>query len=148
MRVVLDTNVLARAAPNVRACAELLLRCCEDPHVFLLSEFIISEVSRVLRYPRMRKVHGLSDEDIEQYLGYLRSGCVVVALPAEPPPAVVASDPQDDPIVATAVAGRASVLCSLDRHLYQPGVVAYCGAHGIEVMGDIDLMRRLQTSSE
>ena len=72
MRIVLDTNVLARAAMRTSGLArELLLHCTEDPHVLVLSEFLISEVSRVLRYARMRKAHGLGDEDIEEYLGHL-----------------------------------------------------------------------------
>jgi len=149
MRIVLDTNVLARAAIRVSGLArELLLRCTEDPHVIVLSEFIISEVSRVLRYPRMRNAHRLSDEEIEQYLGHLRSVCVVVVLPTETPPPVVAADAQDDPIVATAVVGQVAVLCSRDRHLHQPEVVAYCRDHAIEVMDDIDLMRRLRENPD
>src|SRR3972149_5153015 len=100
MRIVLDTNVLARAAMRTFGLArELLLRSTEDPHALVLSEFIISEVSRVLRYARMRKAHGLSDEDIDEYLGHLRSGCVTVLLPDEPPPAIVGMDPKDDPIL-------------------------------------------------
>lgn len=70
MRIVLDTNVLARAAMRTFGLGrELLLRCTENPHVLVLSEFIISEVSRVLRYARMRKAHGQSDQDIEEYIG-------------------------------------------------------------------------------
>jgi predicted nucleic acid-binding protein len=66
MRIVLDTNVLARAAMRTSGLGrELLLRCTENPHVLVLSEFIISEVSRVLRYPRVRKSHGLSDQATE-----------------------------------------------------------------------------------
>jgi predicted nucleic acid-binding protein len=42
MRIVLDTNVLARAAIQTSGLArELLLRCAENPHVLVLSEFII-----------------------------------------------------------------------------------------------------------
>jgi uncharacterized protein len=149
MRVVLDTNVLARAAMRMSGLGrELLLRCTENPHVLVLSEFIILEVSRALRYPRMRKSHGLSDQDIEEYIGDLRSACVIVLLPDETPPAVVPADPADDPVVATAIVGQATVLCSLDRHLHQPEVAAYCRAHGVEVMRDVELMHRLRASDE
>ena len=149
MRVVLDTNVLARTVIRTSGLGrELLLRCTENPHVLVLSEFIISEVSRVLRYPRMRKSHGLSDQDIEEYLGDLRSACVIVLLPDETPPTVVPADPADDPVVATAIVGQATVLCSLDRHLHQPEVTAYCRAHGVEVIRDVELMQRLRESDE
>jgi putative PIN family toxin of toxin-antitoxin system len=145
MRIVLDTNVLARAAtPTSGLACELLLRCTKSPHVVVLSEFILSEVSRVLRYARMRKAHGLTDQDIEEYVADLKSACVTVLLPDESPPAIVTPDPKDDPILATAIAGQAAVLCSLDRHLHRPEVVAYCRDHGIEVMTDVELMRRLR----
>jgi len=71
-----------------------------------------------------------------------------VHLPEEPLPAIVTTDPKDDPIVATAIASQAAVLCSLDGHLHQAEVVAYCRAHGIEVMPDVELMRRLRESDE
>jgi predicted nucleic acid-binding protein len=66
MRIVLDPNLLVRTAMRTSELArELLLQCTEDPHVVAISEFILSEVSRVLRYPRMRQFHGLGDEDVE-----------------------------------------------------------------------------------
>ena len=149
MRTVLDTNVLARAAmPRSGLARALLVRCTQDPHVLLLSEFMISELSRVLRYERMQKAHGLSDQGIEEYLADLKSACATVHLPEEPLPAIVTTDPKDDPIVATAIASQAAVLCSLDRHLHQSEVVAYCRAHGIDVMTDVELMRRLRESDE
>jgi putative PIN family toxin of toxin-antitoxin system len=149
MRIVLDTNVLARAAlPTSGLARELLMRCTKSPHVVVLSEFILSEVSRVLRYPRMQKAHGLTDHEIEEYVADLKSACITVLLPDEPPPAIVAADPNDDPILATAIAGQAAVLCSLDRHLHRPEVVAYCRARGIEVMTDAVLIDRLRESGE
>ncbi len=96
----------------------------------------------------MRKVHGLSDEDIEAYVGHLRSASVIVLLPQETPPAVVPADPADDPIVATAMVGQTAVLCSLDRHLHRPEVLAYCHTHGIEVLSDVQLMQRLRAPEQ
>ena len=109
---------------------------------------MISELSRVLRYARVQELHGLSDRGIEEYLAALKSACATVFLPEQPLPAIVAMDPKDDPILATAVAGQAAVLCSLDRHLHQPDVVAYCRAHGIDVVTDVELMRRLREGAE
>jgi predicted nucleic acid-binding protein len=58
MRVVLDTNVLARSVRGGSGpAAELLGMVMVPPHTFLLSPFILSELSRVLRYERMRKLH-------------------------------------------------------------------------------------------
>jgi hypothetical protein len=56
---------------------------------------------------------------------------------------IVLGDPYDDPVVYTAVNGRADVLCALDRHFYAPNVVAFCQQHGTEIMSDVDLLQKL-----
>lgn len=62
MHIVLDTNVLAIAAtPTSGAARELLRRCVKSPHVIAISECLLSEVSRMLRYARMRKPYAVSD---------------------------------------------------------------------------------------
>jgi len=56
---------------------------------------------------------------------------------------VVLSDPQDDPVLYTAVAGCAHLLCTRDRHFFDPYVLAFCSALDIEVMDDVSLGVRL-----
>ena len=147
MRIVLDSNVLARAARPVRGPArEALLRCTEEPHVLVLSAFIVSELRRVLRYERVRKMHGLDDAGIERYVADVESAALIVALPVTSQEAIVARDPKDDPIVHTAVAGAAEFLCTRDRHLHDAEVTAYCRARGIEVVDDVALLARLRAS--
>jgi hypothetical protein len=46
------------------------------------------------------------------------------------------------------VVANAAFLCTLDRHLRTPSVVNYCAAHGIEVISDVDLLRRLRPAAE
>jgi hypothetical protein len=36
------------------------------------------------------------------------------------------------------------VLCTRDRDFYAPEVVAFCRQRGIEVMNDVELLRRLR----
>lgn len=145
MRVVLDTNVLARAAPpGAGPAREVLVRCAAKPHVLLISQFILEELDAVLRYPRVQKAHGLDNEGIERHVEDVRNAGVLVSLPATVAETVVVRDPADDRIVETAVAGQADILCSRDRHLYHADVIAYCRAYGIEVMGDIELLARLR----
>lgn len=147
MRIVLDSNVLARAArPVLGPARELLFRCTEEPHLLLLSAFILSELRRVLRYERVRRMHGLDDAGIERYLTDVGSAALIVTLPDEPHEAIVAPDPRDDPIVHTAVAGMAEFLCTRDRHLYRAEVVAHCRARGIEVLDDTAMLARLRAS--
>lgn len=147
MRIVLDSNVLARAAkPFPGPAREVLVCCTQEPHVLFLSAFIVSELRRVLRYERVRKMHGLDDVGIERYLSEVESAAVMVTLPEASQEAIVAHDPEDDPIVHTAVAGEAEFLCTRDRHLHHAEVMAYCRGHGIEVLDDIALLARLRAS--
>ena len=68
----------------------------------------------------------------------------MVNLPPGVPAAVVPKDPDDDPIIATAVAGQAEIICTRDRHFWHPDVQQYCAAHGIRIMTDIELLQLLQ----
>ncbi len=147
MRIVLDSNVLARAArPVLGPAREVLIRSTEDPHVLVLSAFMISELRRVLGYKRVREMHGLDDEGIERFVLKIESAASIVVLPATAQEAIVVHDPQDDPIVHTAVAGAANVLCTRDRHLRDRAVTEYCRIHGVEVLDDLELLRRLRAS--
>jgi putative PIN family toxin of toxin-antitoxin system len=147
MRIVLDSNVLARAArPVLGPAREVLVRCMDEPHVLLLSAFMLSELRRVLGYERVRKMHGLDDVGIERYVLKIESAASIVLLPATSQEAIVVDDPQDDPIVHTAVAGAADVLCTRDRHLHHRAVTEYCRIHGIEVLDDVKLVARLRES--
>lgn len=147
MRIVLDSNVLARAArPFAGPAREVLVSCTQEPHVLLLSAFIVSELRRVLRYERVRKMHGLDDVSIERFLSDVESAAVMVALPGVSHAVIVARDPKDDPIVHTAVGGAAEFLCTRDRHLHDPEIVEYCRARGVEVLDDIALLARLRAS--
>jgi predicted nucleic acid-binding protein len=67
----------------------------------------------------------MSDEEIDSYVHDLQQASVLVAIPAI---SVVADDPDDDPIVATAVVAQVSVLCTRDRDLHRQNVIEYCAA--------------------
>ena len=65
-RVVLDSNVLARAvmSPNGLA-ADLLKRLVQSENQLCTSDFMLSELVRVLSYPRLQKRHKLDDQMTE-----------------------------------------------------------------------------------
>jgi putative PIN family toxin of toxin-antitoxin system len=147
MRVLLDTNVLARALPGRGNAAEqTLLAVSQSPHLLILSEFILDELGRVLRYERQRRIHGLDDSRIDQFVDRLRANAVLVPVPPAATSAVVLSDPDDDPIVATAALGQADVLCTWDRHLYQPVVVQYLHQFRVRVMREAALLTELRAN--
>jgi len=145
MRMVLDTNILARSAYSVTGPAwELLDRIRRSEHVLIVSSFILSELDRVLRYPRLARYHGLSHDEIARYVADIEAASLVVETVGQIAEAVVVPDPDDDPIVATAVAGRADILCTLERHLHEANVRAWCVSHGIRVVNDVELLTELR----
>jgi putative PIN family toxin of toxin-antitoxin system len=142
MRVVLDTNILVRAAVNADgAAASLLRQITAGPHTLITSPYILGELVRVLAYPRLRARWGLGQARIHEYAERVAAVAEIVR------PAivhqVVSSDPDDDSIVQTAVTGRADVLCTRDTHLLKLGVVSYCAERGVRVMDDVALRRLL-----
>jgi putative PIN family toxin of toxin-antitoxin system len=149
VRIVLDTNILVRANPKASPqglARELLLKTVSEPHVLVLSLPILVEVQRVLSYSRVQARWPLSDEAIRQYLRLLESAANLVDLP-ESVPAVV-TDPDDDPILQTAILGHADVLCTRDIDFGHPIVRDTCWAHAIRILDDVALMRELRRSQD
>ena len=142
MRVVIDTNVLARATPGKGGPAAAVIdEVLDSPHLLILSAFILTELARVLCYERLRAIHGLTDNDIGEYVRNLQLNALLIDVAD---PLSVAGDPDDDPIIATAIAGNAEVLCTLDRHFYRDDVRSYCAGRGVAVMSDVELLERLR----
>ena len=145
MRIVLDTNILARATPGKSGPAAAGREAIRPPHLLVLSSHLLTELAEVLRYERMRRLHGLSEREIDHFVDALRANALNVEVELPGDSAIVPNDPDDDPIVATAVVGRAEYLCSLDRHLFRPEVHAHCTPHGIRVVTDVELLALLRS---
>lgn len=142
MRVVLDTNVLVRAAADEQGLAGMLLQeIAAGPHVLVSSPYVLSEVARVLAYARLQARWRLGEETVREFVSRVSDVAEIVLTTT--PDRIVAADPDDDPIVQTAVLGEVDVLCTRDAHLLDGAVVEYCAGHGIQVMNDIDLYRIL-----
>jgi putative PIN family toxin of toxin-antitoxin system len=145
MRAILDSNVLARALYSVGGPAEeAVRRLTARPHTLVVSAFLLAELRRVLRYPRLQSLHGFDDEKIDRVVAALQAAAVYVAVREEDIVPVVPHDPDDDNLVAAAVASRADLICTRNRHLFHPAVVAYCRARSIEIMDDEEILARLR----
>lgn len=143
MRVVLDTNILARAIPGSKSPArEVLERLSVAPHVLVLSQPLLTELSRVLGYERMKRVHGLDDAQAAEHVTDVESAAFIVPLVTSV--TAVTSDPDDNAVIGTAIDGQTEVICTLDRHFQKPDVQAYCRNHGIQVMTDVELLDLLR----
>ena len=95
----------------------------------------------MMRYPRMQALYPMSDADIDGHIKYLESFAELV-VPWQGPP-VVLMDPDDDPVIYTALAGGADVICTLDKHFQEPAVRSFCSRHRIQIMSEFELLRTL-----
>jgi putative PIN family toxin of toxin-antitoxin system len=131
-----------RAAARAKGPARRLLDTIEQSGcVLVLSPFLCEEVGRVLRYPRIQALYPMTEAEIDSYIERLASFAEIAA-PMEGPP-VVLKDPDDDPVVYTALAGGADAICTMDKHFYEPGVLSFCARYRIQVMSELELLRQL-----
>ena len=109
MRLVLDTNVLIAAFVSRGSCTELFEHCARM-HELFTSLFILDELSQKL----VAKI-GASRAEARAVTRLLRSRCEVV-LPVVVEPHVC-RDPDDLPVLGTALAAHARALVTGDRDL-------------------------------
>ncbi len=144
MRIVLDTAILVRAQAGTKGLArDLLLRVIESDHVLLISDPMLYELAKVLRYPRMLALHILSEGRIYDYIGFLREAAEIV----HPNPLLITPirDVNDTVVMQTAIIGEAKVLCTRDQDFFDPAAEPFLRRAGIAVLDDIALMQRLRT---
>ncbi|HJT32353.1 MAG TPA: putative toxin-antitoxin system toxin component, PIN family [Pirellulales bacterium] len=145
MRVVLDTNLIVRAAGDRAGLGrELLLLAISEPHALLLSHSLYSEVRKVMHYPRLRALHGLDDAGIQSFLDHLIAGSEQVQVTAAPVGPIVGFDPADDAVLLTGVAGSANAIGTNNRHFFAPDVLQFAQKYGIRILHDIDLIAELR----
>jgi putative PIN family toxin of toxin-antitoxin system len=118
-RVVLDTNVFVSAVLIPRRNPSRILDLWRQGRfVLVLSPPIIEEIREVLRYPRLRPRHHLTDSRIDAFLTeFVRTAVTVEADVSH----AVARDRDDDHVLACAVAGRADFIVSGDADLLDLG---------------------------
>lgn len=143
MRIVLDTNILVRAAASRTSPArELLDRILQrDEHTLILSAFLVDEIEDVLRRPFFRdRIPGL------ERLAF-RAQLVAVSelVIPEGGPAVIQNDLADDMVLYTAAAGSADVICTRNsKHLGSGPATRFCADRGIRVLDDLELLAELR----
>ncbi len=109
MKIVLDTNILIAALITRGVCRDLLEHCIQR-HQIIISDFILNEICENLQ----DKFQFDSDE-IGEAIALLAAEMqkVVPAIMKIP----VCRDPQDDMILATAIAGNAECIVTGDEGL-------------------------------
>jgi putative PIN family toxin of toxin-antitoxin system len=121
-RAVLDSSVLVSAFITPRGSVVRLLHApARDRYELCLSQFILTETAEtLLSKPRLRQYAAYADRDVHDFIRWLLTQAEIVR--DIPELRVVADDPKDDPIIATAVAAGAGYLVTGDRaHLLPIG---------------------------
>ena len=113
MRIVLDTNVLLAGLATHGLCEALLVLCMRD-HSVITSEHILNEVHK-----HYRGKFKADPEHAALIVNTLRSQCQIVTPAAVP--ADVFDDPDDLPVLGTAIAGQAECLITGDLELLALG---------------------------
>jgi len=111
MRIVLDTGILIAALITKDTPPDLIYQAWRKKKFELItSEWQLSEFRRVSRYPKLRK-YLVPSEAGSMINGLRYQALVLTDLPA----LEISPDPDDNPILAMAVAGEADFLVSGDK---------------------------------
>lgn len=138
MRILLDTNVLISALLSKGGPPGQLLSAIQrGRHVLISSAYLAQELRSVTSRPHLRT--RIAFEEVEALIYNLEAVGFVVS---ELPEVDLSSDPKDNPILATAIAGNADLIVSGDKsHMQNLGQV-----QGIPIVTPRDALERLKNA--
>jgi putative PIN family toxin of toxin-antitoxin system len=114
LRAVLDSTVLVSAfLAEKKLSAELLRFARRGAFIVCSSNSILAETQRVLlEYPRIRRRYEYKDQKVFDYIQGLH---VLARLSTDLPAIRAVRDPEDDVVIATALASQASYVVTRDK---------------------------------
>lgn len=119
MRLVLDTNIVASGLLWDGTPARIIDSAQAGAIEIYTSRILLAELTRILKRAKFAKVVAASGLGIEGLvLGYAELALIVDPLPI--PPTIIA-DPDDDHVLACALAAQADLIVSGDKHLLDLG---------------------------
>jgi putative PIN family toxin of toxin-antitoxin system len=114
VRAILDANVLISAILSPRGSpARLLVAWRAAAFDLVISPALLAELARALAYPKLARL--IPSADADAFVAWIARSAVLAADPDGAPP-IRSADPNDDYLLALAIAERA-VLVSGDGHL-------------------------------
>jgi len=111
MRVVLDTGIFISAliSPNSNPSKAIELWLNKD-YELISSEWQLDELKRVSRYERIQKI--INQHQAGRIINQIRANGTIVS---DLPEIDISPDPDDNPILATAIKGKVFYLVSGDK---------------------------------
>lgn len=115
IRAVVDTNLLVTYLLTHRPPIATLIdhHLPQDDFVLVTAPELVAELDRVLAYPRLQRYY--TEEERVRFVALVLALSEVVELPESIPR--ICRDPDDDRVIACAVAGEADVIVSGDEDL-------------------------------
>ncbi len=134
-RAVVDSNVWVSGLITPGGTPGRVLEAVRDGQIDAVASWeLAEEIVEVLRRPAMRR-YGVTEGDIEAVLA------VLGPLLPDVDVAVELRDPDDAPVIAAALAGRAPVIVTGDRDLLDDAnLVAWLAERGQTVMMPADVL--------
>jgi putative PIN family toxin of toxin-antitoxin system len=116
MKAVLDVGQFVSATIRADGHPAQILSAWRAGEFELVTSLpILDDLRRVLRYPRIRKRHQWSDEEIELFVDSIAVAATLT--PAELEVTAVEEDPADNKVLACAVEEQADYIIASDEHL-------------------------------
>lgn len=141
MRVVIDTNTVISGLLWHGAPREVLdLARAKRIRLYTSSDLIV-ELDDVLHRPKFAPRISKTNQSVDTILRSFTTLCTVVVAPPLPQPA--ASDPDDDAVLACAIAVKATAIVSGDRHLLDLSTYA-----GIPILDVHQFLQRVGSAQD
>ncbi len=146
-KAVVDTTILVSALLNFvigGASHDLLLSAAEGKFELYLSDDILEETARVLLTgERIRKHYSYTDDDVVEYCRRLTA---LAAIISAVPEVRIVRDPNDDVIVACAIAAGADYVVTRDKDMLS--LDHYEGVRFVTPEGFLKILRELSTAEQ
>ena len=143
MRVVLDTNIIVSAfLTALGAPGRIVAAWRAQRFELVVSPALLAEYEKALSYVRVRRRHGLSREQVAHHEVQAIREVALVVEPADVP-AVIPDDPDNDQVLACALAGEVDYIVSGDPH-----ILTLREYHGIRVLSPRAFVELLDATNE
>jgi putative PIN family toxin of toxin-antitoxin system len=138
-RITLDANVLAPGFTSHGSASSRLIDLWRSgAFALVLSEHVLQELARTLTDPYFAS--RLPREEATAILTLLRTNATVTELTLDV--TGVATHPEDDLVLSTALSGQATILCTRDKQLLKLG-----SYQGVAILSPGELVARLRSET-